>query len=77
MVVASLSRCLQVYTSLSPDVLVRGKVVKSCVATLLDSRLEGSIRGKEEKRKSGKHMSGNIGELPGGTKHQCKDEAKC
>ena len=39
---------------------------------------ERSIRGKEEKKmKSGKHMSGNIGELPGGTKHQCKDEAKC
>ena len=29
------------------------------------------------KRKSGKGMSGNIGELPGGTKHQCKDSAKC
>ena len=28
-------------------------------------------------RKSGKGMSGNIGELPGGTKHQCKDSAKC
>ena len=110
MVVAGLSRCLQVYTSLSPDVLVRGKVEKAYVATLLGSRLEGSISGKEEKekkrkklqrhvwqhcwvldlkdaseekrkggkkRKSGKHMSGNIGELPGGTKHQCKDSAKC
>ena len=37
------------YAALSPDVLVRGKVVKASMATLLGSGLEGSIRGKGKK----------------------------
>ena len=40
-------------------------------------KIAGFPVGKKHQRKSGKHMSGNIGELPGGTKHRCKDSAKC
>ena len=51
---------------------VRGKVAKAFMATLLGSRLEGSIRGNEEKRKKGKEEKGRSGKgekdrwVPGG-----------
>ena len=74
----SLQACPDVckfYAFLSPDVLVRGKVAKACVATLLGSRLEEASEEKRKRKKRGKSckgMSGNIAGFSVGRTHQRK-----